>query len=85
MDPKEAIRHVREANAAQIDDILEAAIRRKRELYPEWEIFYWASRKGSQEGLEEWIRRLGEFGLVSRERECENAWEGRGSVRPENT
>ena len=59
MHHTDAIRHIRAANAAQIDDILEAAIRMKRELYHEWEIFYWASRKGSQEGLEEWIRRLG--------------------------
>ena len=85
MHHTDAIRYIRAANPEQIDDILEAAIRRKRELYPGWEIIYYAEENGSTEGAEEWFRRMWEFGRLNRGREHENAWEGRESVSRENT
>ena len=85
MHHTDTIRHIRAANAAQIDDILEAAIRRKRELHPGWEIIYYAEEKGSMEGPEEWIRRMWEFGRLNRGREHENAHGEMESVRQENT
>jgi len=52
MRKDELINGITEADAAQIDDILDAVIRRKRVLYPDWEIIYYAGKKNEPEDLD---------------------------------
>ena len=40
------IEEIEKANVLQIDHILDAAMERKRQLYPDWELFYCAAEKG---------------------------------------
>ena len=49
------------ADRKTIDDILDVAMKRKRELYPDWEIFYCAAPKESVSSLEEMVRKAWEF------------------------
>lgn len=42
----EAIQH---ADAAEIDSLLDTALRRKRDLYPDWELLYFAHPKNAPE------------------------------------
>lgn len=44
---EEMIAAIMQANQDEIEKILWAAIRRKRELYPDWEITYQANLKGT--------------------------------------
>lgn len=44
---EEMISAIMRANEDEIEKILWAAIRRKRELYPDWEITYQANLKGA--------------------------------------
>lgn len=46
------IKAIGEANTEEIDDLLDAVIRRKRILYPEWEIIYYSRRKDEGEDPE---------------------------------
>lgn len=52
---------IRKANAMFIDDILGTAMDRKRELYPDWELFYCASEKGKMNGVEDMLQAAWEF------------------------
>ena len=52
---------IQKADAESIDYILDAAMRRKRELYPDWELFYCAAPKGMITGPEEMIRKAMDF------------------------
>ncbi len=42
MSKEDIFEAIEEATAAEIDEYLDAALNRKRELYPDWEIFYLA-------------------------------------------
>jgi hypothetical protein len=55
------IGEIRKANILQIDDILDAAMNRKRELYPDWELFYCAAEKKKISSPEDMIRAAWEF------------------------
>ncbi|MDY3225817.1 MAG: hypothetical protein SOW84_08125 [Candidatus Faecousia sp.] len=46
---EEMMAAIMQANEDEIEKILQTAIHRKRELYPEWEITYQASLKGTEE------------------------------------
>ena len=48
MDMQELIEIINNLKREEIDDILYALIRRKRQLYPDWEIIYYAGRKGER-------------------------------------
>lgn len=47
---EELISAIMRANEDEIEKILRTAIRRKRELYPDWEIIYQANLKEAGEG-----------------------------------
>ena len=55
------IEEIEKANVLQIDDILDAAMKRKRELYPDWELFYCAAEKGKISGPEDMLKAAWEF------------------------
>ena len=55
------IDEIEKANILQIDDILDAAMKRKRELYPDWELFYCAAEKGKISGPEDMLKAAWEF------------------------
>ena len=40
---------IAKADAIQIDEILKAAIERKKELYPEWDLLYYAHKRGERD------------------------------------
>ena len=46
---EELISAIMQANEDEIEKILRTAIRRKRQLYPDWEITYQANLKGAGE------------------------------------
>lgn len=48
-------------DASQIEYIMDAAIKRKRELYPDWEIFDCAAEKGRINGVEDMLRAAWDF------------------------
>ena len=52
----QVINEILKADVIQIDHILDAAMKRKRELYPDWEIFYCAAEKGKISCTEDMIR-----------------------------
>ncbi len=39
---KDILKFIQEAGAAEVDAIFEASFDRKRELYPQWDLFYFA-------------------------------------------
>ena len=52
------MQEIRKADPAEIDMILEAAVARKRELYPQWEMVYIALPKNDPEERKrtlEWV------------------------------
>lgn len=68
MKMDELIQAIDKADADAIDYILDAVIKRKRKLYPDWEIIYCAARKGETDGPEELIRSAWEFDKQLRKR-----------------
>ena len=51
---KTVLRCIREADAKEIDEILNAATERRRQLFPDWEMVFFARPKQTpQEGEEE--------------------------------
>ena len=61
MQRDEILRAIQTADIMIIDDILGVAMNRKKELYPDWELFYCASEKGETNGPEKMIRAAWEF------------------------
>ena len=61
MYPGRIIEEVMRMDASQIEYIMDAAIKRKREPYPDWEIFYCAAEKGRINGVEDMLRAAWEF------------------------
>lgn len=49
MEVQQVLNYIRQAEPGEIGDILEAAVARKRELYPEWEMVYLALPKNDPE------------------------------------
>ena len=62
------VKEIENANVFQIDYILDAAMKRKRELYPDWELFYCAAEKGKINGPEDMLKAAWEFEMRIRER-----------------
>lgn len=52
---------IQNADAETIDYILDAAIQRKRELYPDWELFYCAVPKDAITSPEEMVGKAQAF------------------------
>lgn len=61
MHMDQVIKDIQKADVIQIDRILDAAMKRKRELYPDWELFYCAAEKGRVNCPEDLIRAAWEF------------------------
>lgn len=61
MQLETVLKEIEGADTREIDYILDAAMNRKRELYPSWEIVYYAHAKEEAEKLEEIIRRAEEY------------------------
>lgn len=61
MEMTKLIREIEKADVFQVDRILEAAMKRKRELYPDWEIFYCAAQKGEINGPEDMLKAAWDF------------------------
>lgn len=68
MRNEELIRAIYAADVMQIEEILHAAICRKRELYPDWELFYCAAEKEKINSPEDMIRAAWEFEQRLREK-----------------
>ena len=49
------------ADAEEIDYILDTVMNRKRELYPDWELFYCAAPKETVSSPEEMVRKAWEY------------------------
>lgn len=62
------IEEIKKANILQIDHILDAAMERKRQLYPDWELFYCAAEKGKINGPEDMLKAAWELEERVRER-----------------
>ena len=58
---EELLHRIQEANAMEIEEILAAAMARKRKLFPGWEIVYCTEEKEKIKGPEELIRSMWEF------------------------
>ena len=50
---EDMISAIMQANEDEIEKILRTAIRRKRELFPDWEIIYQANLKSNEDSREE--------------------------------
>lgn len=61
MYPQKIVSEIMEMDAEQVEYILDAAIKRRRVLNPEWEIFYCAAKKGEFACVEELLGRAVEF------------------------
>ena len=55
------LEEIERANVFQVDYILDAAMKRKRELYPDWELLYCAAEKGTINGPEDMLQAAWEF------------------------
>ena len=62
------LNEIKNANTLQVDYLLDAVIKRKRELYPDWEIFYCAAEKAKISSPEDMIRAAWEFEKRIREK-----------------
>ena len=49
---EEQIKAIMKMDSLQIDYILDAVLKRKRELYPDWNIIYYAHKKGEGDEME---------------------------------
>lgn len=61
MEIARLIREIENADVFQVDRILDAAMKRKQQLYPDWEIFYCAAQKGKIRGPEDMLKAAWEF------------------------
>ena len=61
MEMARLIREIENADVFQVDRILDAAMKRKQQLYPDWEIFYCAAPKGQIRGPEDMLNAAWEF------------------------
>ena len=61
MHRKELLQEIAKADREMIDLVLNVAMDRKRELYPDWELFYCAALKGSVGSPDEMVRCAWEF------------------------
>ena len=61
MEIARLIREIENADVFQVDRILDAAMKRKQQLYPDWEIFYCAAQKGKIRGVEDMLKEAWEF------------------------
>ena len=61
MHIEKLLKEIEKANILQVDYILDSAMKRKRELYPDWEIFYCAAQKTRINSPEEMIRAAWDF------------------------
>ena len=61
MELARLIREIENADVFQVDRILDAAMKRKRQLYQDWEIFYCAAPKGQILGPEDMLKAAWEF------------------------
>ncbi len=68
MKIEKIIEEIEKSNIFQVDYIIDAAMKRKRELYPEWELFYCAAEKGKIQGPEDMLRAAWEFEAHIREK-----------------
>lgn len=68
MQTNDILQLIAGADAQEIDYILDAAMNRKRELYPDWELFYCAAPKGSINSPEEMVRKAWEFDRKMKEK-----------------
>lgn len=57
-DMDEAYIKIEEAGKEEIDELLAAAIERKRELFPQWEILYLALPKGDTQKWKETLNQV---------------------------
>lgn len=67
MYPYKIVAEIMQLDAGQIEYIMDAAIKRKRELFPDWELFYCAAEKGKINGPEDMLRAAWEFEQKLRE------------------
>lgn len=52
---EQILRGIQNADAKEIDDILDAAVKRRRQLYPDWEMIYLAApKKNPEDGEQIW-------------------------------
>lgn len=56
MEIARLIREIENSDVFQVDRILDAAMKRKQQLYPDWEIFYCAAQKGKIRGVEDMLK-----------------------------
>ena len=52
------LNRIRNADSMEIDQIFDLALKRKREVYPDWAIYYAAVPKNNREEREETIKEL---------------------------
>ena len=61
MQLERLIEEIGKVNILQVDYILDAAMNRKRELFPDWELFYCAAEKGKISCPEDMLKAAWEF------------------------
>lgn len=56
------LQNIKKANAKEVDEILDAAMERRRQLFPDWKMVYYASpKKILQEGKDEFVELTGQM------------------------
>ena len=56
------LQNIKKANAKEVDEILDAAMERRRQLFPDWEMVYYARpKKILQEGKDEFVELTGQM------------------------
>ena len=55
------IEAIRKVDIDSIDYVLDTAMKRKRELYPDWELFYCAAEKSKINSADDLVREAWEF------------------------
>lgn len=50
---EQVLHEIRRADAKEIDELLDAVLERRRQLYPDWEMFYMAAPKQNPENGEQ--------------------------------
>lgn len=52
MSLEELMKRIEQSDKEEIIDVLDAAMKRKRELYPDWDIIYYAGKKGEKDEVD---------------------------------
>ncbi len=58
MDKKTALQYIQQANEEEIQELLQASMKRYKSLYPDWEIYFFSLKANDEAERREQLRQI---------------------------